>query len=146
MEVDWASHRLSLSRMQHLAGHSTHLRATCNFYSEGFSYTDYARANLASQNPFDSFYQVCKRYEYINIRGIECYDCTSHTNNRDDESWYINSYRSSTSFGCEFDGRPGMGSAEYNFGRYNLFNPEHRCSSASSSTTQHWLGIKRDDV
>ncbi|KAL9962182.1 hypothetical protein ACROYT_G031263 [Oculina patagonica] len=146
MEVDWASHRLSLSYMQHLAGHSTHLRATCNFHSEGFSYTDYARANLASQNPFDSFYRVCKRYEYLNIRGIQCHDCTSHTNNRDDECWYINSYKSFKNFGCEFDGRPGMGSSEYNFGAYGQLNPEHRCSSAPPSTTQHWFGVKRDDV
>ncbi|KAL9962177.1 hypothetical protein ACROYT_G031258, partial [Oculina patagonica] len=144
MVVNWASHRLSLSRIQHLAGNSTHLRATCNFYSEGFSYTDYARADLTSHKLFDSWYRLCKRYEYLNIRGIECYGCTAHTNN--DGKWFMNSYRSFIDFGCEFDGRPGMGSSEYNFGSYGQLNPEHRCSSAPSSTTQHWLGVKRDDV
>ncbi|KAL9956810.1 hypothetical protein ACROYT_G038349 [Oculina patagonica] len=146
LEVNWASHRLSLSHMQHLAGHSTHLRATCNFNSEGFSYTDYARADMTSHKLFDSWWRLCKRYEYLNIRGIECYDCTSQTNNVDSSCWLINSYRSFIDHGCEFDGRPGMGSSEYNFGNYKNVNPEHRCSSAPSSTTQHWLGVKRDDV
>ena len=143
MEMDWASHRLSLAHMQHLAETSTHLRATCNFYSQGFSYTDYARANLTSHDLFTSFYRICKKYEYLNIRGIECYNCTALTLNRG--CWFINSYKSFISYGCDFDGRPGMGDSEYNFGLYARMNPEHRCSSAPSSTTEHWLGVKRDD-
>lgn len=142
--VDWAAHRLSLSHMLHLAGSSTHLRATCNFHSEGFSYTDYARADLTNHNLFSSWWRLCKRYEYLNIRGIECYDCTAVTNNRDISCWLINSYKSFITFGCDFDGRPGIGETEYNFGNYASLNPEHRCSLAPSSTTEHWFGVKRD--
>lgn len=34
-EVDWSAYRLSLSHMQSVAHHSTHLRATCNYPTEG---------------------------------------------------------------------------------------------------------------
>lgn len=33
--VDWAAYRLSLSHLQSLANHSTHLRVTCNYPTEG---------------------------------------------------------------------------------------------------------------
>ncbi|KAJ7381064.1 hypothetical protein OS493_004662 [Desmophyllum pertusum] len=146
LEVDWALHRLSLSHMQHLAGNSTHLRVTCNFHSQGFNYTDYARADLKNHNLFETWQRVCKRYEYLNIRGIDCYNCTALTNQVDGGSWFINSYSSKTTYGCDFDGRPGMGRSEFNFGRYTKSdtNPEHRCTSAPSSTTEHWLGVKSD--
>lgn len=146
LEVDWSSHRLSLSHMQHLAVSSTHMRVTCNIHSQGFSYTDYARADLQSHDLFNSWWRLCKTYEYLNIRGIECHDCTAATNNRNGSCWLISSYKSFTNYGCDFDGRPGTGNTEYNFGNYKKLNPEHRCSSAPSSTTQHWFGIKKDDV
>ncbi|KAJ7381059.1 hypothetical protein OS493_004655 [Desmophyllum pertusum] len=130
--------------MQHLAVNSTHLRVTCNFHSQGFHYTDYARADLKSHNLFDTWRHVCKRYEYLNIRGIDCNDCTALTNQKDGDSWFIESYDSKKTYRCEFDGRPGMGSKEFNFGRYVYKNPEHRCTSAPSSTTEHWFGVKRD--
>ena len=33
--VDWTAYRLSLSHMQSVASHSTHLRVTCNYPTEG---------------------------------------------------------------------------------------------------------------
>ncbi|KAJ7378334.1 Hyaluronan-binding protein 2 [Desmophyllum pertusum] len=146
LEVNWALHRLSLPHMKHLAGNSTHLRVTCNFHSQGLSYTDYARAELKNHNIFDTWNKKCMLYEYLNIRGIECHNCTALTNQNDGSSWFINSYSSNKQFGCDFDGRPGMGKAEHNFGRYvdSTVNPDHRCTSAPSSTTEHWLGVKRD--
>ena len=146
LEVDWNLHRLSLSHMQHLAGNSTHLRATCNFHAEGLSYTDYARADLKVHGYiFQTWFRHCKRYEYLNIRGIDCYDCTPLTNQPDGQCWFLNSYTSPI-YGCEYDGRPGMGSSEYNFGQYRdgKINPEHRCTSSPYSTTEHWFGVKRD--
>jgi len=58
----------------------------------------------------------------------------------------MSSYKSFTDYGCDFDGRPGMGDIEYNFENYKKLNPEHRCSSRPNSTAEHWFGIKRDDV
>ncbi|KAJ7378327.1 hypothetical protein OS493_023575 [Desmophyllum pertusum] len=146
LELDWALHRLSLSHMQHLAGNSTHLRVTCNFHSQGLSYTDYARADLQNHNIFDTWNQKCKLYEYLNIRGIECHNCTAATSQNARSSWLISSYDSHTPVGCDFDGRPGIGSTEHNFGRYgpSKVNPDHRCSSGPSSTTEYWFGVKRN--
>ena len=39
-EPDWNSYRLSLSHMQSLSNHSTHLRVTCNLPADGLQYTD----------------------------------------------------------------------------------------------------------
>ncbi|KAJ7358914.1 hypothetical protein OS493_020755 [Desmophyllum pertusum] len=143
-EVDWTNYRLSFPRMKYLATQSTHLRATCNFATEGHSYTDYARAKLANHTIFTRFERKCRQYERLNIRGIQCYVCTALTNQSNGKSWFINSYTSKTR-GCQFDGRPGMGTGEYNFGSYpnSKVNPDHRCSSSPSSTTEHWFGNKK---
>ena len=58
-EVNWNEFRLSLSQMQYLANHSTHLRATCNFSTDGLQYTDYARAKLAGHDIFGTW-NTCK--------------------------------------------------------------------------------------
>jgi len=42
----WNMFRLTLSRMDMIANHSTHFRATCNFNTDGLIYTDYLRAKF----------------------------------------------------------------------------------------------------
>lgn len=140
--VDWMIYRMPLLQMQSLADHSTHLRATCNFPTHGLKKTDYARAKLKNHDFFGTFSYQCLHYEYINIRGISCENCTAATKQRNFSSWTINSYRSKTEFGCDLDGSPGVNGNEHNFGQYRLdaTNSAHRCSSSSASTTQHWLG------
>ena len=142
-EVDWNSYRLSLPQMESLANHSTHLRATCNFPTEGLQYTDYARAKLEGHNIFGTWDNVCQLYERINIRGIECFNCTALTQQSLGKAWTMKSYQSKTS-GCDLDGRPGAGGHENNFGRYrdSSINANHRCSSSPESTTQHWFGAE----
>ena len=61
---------MSLLQMQSLADHSTHLRGTCNFPTQGLKITDYARAKLKNHDFFGTFSYQCLHYEYINIRGI----------------------------------------------------------------------------
>ncbi|CAH3044017.1 unnamed protein product [Pocillopora meandrina] len=61
---NWNEFRLSLSQMQYLANHSTHLRATCNFFTDGLQYTDYARAELAGHDIFGTW-NTCQLYELI---------------------------------------------------------------------------------
>ena len=144
-KVDWNSYRLSLARMQSIANHSTHLRATCNFPTDGLQYTDYARAKLAGHDIFGNWsLGRCQLYEYINIRGINCSDCTARTKNDGrHKSWAINSYNN---FGCQFDGRPGAKQGESSFGQYKEgnINSNHSCTSSAASTTQHWFGVKHD--
>jgi len=142
-EVDWNSYRLSLLQMESLANHSTHLRATCNFPTEGLNYTDYARAKLKGHNIFDTWDNVCQLYERVNIRGIECFNCTALTQQSRKNAWTIKSYQSKAR-GCDLDGRPGASGHENNFGRYrnSSINGNHRCSSSPESTTQHWFGAE----
>ena len=78
-EVDWYLYRLPLSQMQSIANHSTHLRATCNYPTEGLRFTDYARAELEGHDIFGSWDATCRLYEYINIRGNECSSCTANS-------------------------------------------------------------------
>ncbi|KAL9951378.1 hypothetical protein ACROYT_G044032 [Oculina patagonica] len=75
--INWEIYRLSLSRMQSIAGVSTHLRATCNFPGDGLVYTDNARAHLEGHDLFGAWVGECCMYEFVNIRGIECRDCTA---------------------------------------------------------------------
>ena len=141
-EADWTAYRLSLSHMQSLADHSTHLRATCDYPTDGLKYTDYARAKLAGHDIFGTFSDQCRDYEYINIRGNECHNCTAATKQKGGSAWTINSYKSKIQFGCDLDGPPGADGNENNFGNYRdgTVNPAHCCSSSPGSTTQHWFG------
>ena len=144
-DVDWNSYRLSLSQMRSIANQSTHLRATCNFPTEGLQYTDYARAKLEGHAIFGSWDNTCQLYEYVNIRANECSNCTALTQQNRGKAWIIKSYQSKE-FGCEFDGSPGASSHENNFGRYrdDTINANHRCTSSPASTTQHWFGTKHE--
>ena len=142
-DVDWSSYRLSLSQMQSIADQSTHFRATCNFPTEGLQYTDYARAKLEVANIFGTYSSTCLPFEYINIRGNECSNCTAHAKQQFGKAWTMNSYQSKLK-GCQFDGSPGANGDEQNFGRYISINTNHRCSSSAKSTTQHWLGVEHD--
>lgn len=101
--IKWNSYRLSLSWMQSLADHSTHLRTTCNFVKDGLQYTDYARAKLVDQDIFGRWDSVWRMYEYINIRGNNCSDCTAMTKQNYNEPWTIKS----RSKDCTFDGYSG---------------------------------------
>ena len=140
--VDRTMYRMPLLQMQSLADHSTHLQATCNFPTHGLKKTDYARTKPKNHAFFGTFSYQCLHYEYINIRGISCENCTAATKQGNFSSWTINSYKSKTDFGCDLDGSPGKNESENKFGQYrlNTTNSAHRCSSSSASTTQHSLG------
>ena len=144
-EVNWNEFRLSLSQMQSLAIYSTHLRATCNFSTDGLQYTDYARAKLAGHDIFGTW-ATCQMYEYVNIRGICCSNCTALTKQGEHAAWHVRSY-GSIDAGCEFDGKPSGSDYENNFGKFGdvNMNQDHRCSFSPASTTQHWFGAKYDE-
>ena len=129
-----------------LSNHSTHLRATCNFPTEGLQYIDYARAKLEGHDIFGGWNTECQLYEWINIRGNECSNCTAGTKQKAKSAWTIKSYQSRI-WDCDFDGRPGsVITNERNFGHYGggSVNADHRCRSSPTSTTQHWSGARHE--
>lgn len=146
---DWSSYRLSLANMQFIRNQSTHWRATCSFPTMGVDFRDYLRASFDDLDvliePTSGPYYPCKRYEFINIRGNQCTDCTAFTITSPRFSFFIVSFISKTR-GCDFDGRPNGGtSMEMNFGIYYTqvnVNPSFRCSATEESTTQFWFGKK----
>ena len=147
---DWSGYRLSLANMQFIRSQSTHWLATCSFPTMGVDFRDYLRASFDDFDvqlivPTFSQYYSCKRYEFINIRGNQCIDCTAFTITSPRFSLFIFSFTSKAR-GCDFDGRPNRGtSAEMNFRLYispvNV-NPFFRCSATEESTTQFWFGKK----
>ena len=139
----WNKSRLSQSRKNFIASHSTHVRATCNFNTDGLNYTDYLRAKLSDIDVMSLDFNGCKRYEYINIRGYNCHNCTAHFSQKDNWHAHVDSHHGSQ-IGCQFNS-PHAGSVklprgEDNFGWYETVNHVHRCSASADSTTQWWIG------
>ena len=107
-------------------------------------YTHYLRASLED---FDIITDVptavdtCRPYEYVNIRGNECVNCTALTGYKKGifplhiDSSFI--HRS-----CDFDASKTAVVSEDNFGMYDSTNPKFRCTSNSDDTTQFWIGGK----
>ena len=137
--LQWNKYRLSRDKMQHIADHSTHLRFTCNFETDGLVFTDYARAKLEGFQIFDMWYAECRSYERVNIRGVECHDCTAASYQRDGTMFHIGTYSTEN---CQFNATVGAVYREQTFGRYTFRNPLFRCVSARNSTTQIWFGAQ----
>ena len=139
----WNRFRLSRPRMNSIASHSTHVRATCNFNTDGVNYTDYLRAKLSDIDVTRLNFDGCKRYEYINIRGYNCHNCTAHFVQKNKWHAHVDSYYGSRK-GCQFKSPlPGslkLNGGEDNFGWYNSVNHVHRCSASANATTQWWIG------
>ena len=139
----WNKFRLSLSRMKLIANRSSHVRATCNFHTDGLIFTDYLRAKLADIDIVRLKANECRRYEYINIRGYGCHNCTAGFVQQDIWHAHIDSYHGSRA-GCQLTSPLASAirdpTGEDNFGLYETVNPVHRCSSSNNSTTQWWLG------
>jgi len=139
----WKRYRLSRSRINVIANHSTHVRATCNFNTDGLQYIDYLRAKLSDIDVTSLNFDGCKSYEYINIRGYDCSNCTAQFTQVDRWHAHVDSYHGSR-IGCQLTS-PLAGAVispggEDNFGFYQTINPAHRCSSSNNSTTQWWIG------
>lgn len=133
----WNLYRLSLPKMKQLRARSSHWRVTCGFEVDGVVYRDYVRAQIADLDPIDfKGVQICKRVEYINVRGHSCTDCDAAWWQDDRQMLHYDSSRG----GCRFDARSGAVSSEDNFGYYAVINPSFRCTPSSGSTTNYWFG------
>ena len=79
---NWQAYLIKRPYLLWLRDHSTHWRATCRYNTDGTVYTDYLRASLED---FDIIRDIplkadtCRPYEYVNIRGNECVNCTALT-------------------------------------------------------------------
>ena len=142
---NWEAYRLQLDRMKGLRSESTHWRITCSFDPASVvDYRDYVRAKF--QN-FDVLTykgsKTCKLVDYINVHGHSCENCTA--------VWYqtgelILTHKSDENL-CEFGSTPesiqnNKGNSEHNFGRYRVYNPNFRCTSSMSATTNYWFGSR----
>ncbi|XP_046843107.1 uncharacterized protein LOC124437136 [Xenia sp. Carnegie-2017] len=136
--LNWEIYRMSNSQMNYLKSQSTHWRATCSYPTKKVNYRDYVRAKFSD---FDVLAfagsGICKKVEFINIRGHQCAQCTS--------KWWqvLNTYMAhidSSSSGCQLHPSAGSISSEDNFGYYGTFNKKFRCTANRFSTTNWWFG------
>jgi len=139
---NWNKYRLCKERMQLIASHSSHVRATCNIHKH-FSTRDYFRIKLQGFGLFDIFKAQCRRYEYMNIVGNKCSNCTVGTWQVLNEHLHVNPYYSVSLSKCEFGGSAsGFPGNFETFGFYNNIDVSFGCCSSASSTTQYWIGSK----
>ena len=136
---EWNNYRLSMSRMKSIQDVSTHWRATCNFPTDGVDYRDYIRVSLKSLNLLEEPTErtFCVLTEFVNVRGDACFNCTVLIGYSSARSLHMDSHFGPSLYGCYFGG--GIRD-EDNFGLYSTRNPDFRCTSSLSSTTQYWLG------
>ncbi|XP_031569970.1 uncharacterized protein LOC116304383 [Actinia tenebrosa] len=144
----WDNYRLSRSVMLYVKSNSTLWRATCKYDTDGLSTRDYMKGLLKYMDILaHQSGDVCAKVLYIDIRGINCTECTTHFR-QSNRHPYVDCAYGRNSLGCTFDAssggvrknKDGYWSWDDNFGYYHVHNPNHRCSSSSSSTTQWWLG------
>ena len=111
---NWNKYRMSLSMMNDLSVQSTHWRATCSFPTHGVHYVDYVRGKFVDFDVVNFLgVTVCKRVEYVNIRGHRCSDCNLPWW-QVDQSWFLHTDSAATT--CGFDPTAGAVSSEDNFG------------------------------
>ena len=135
---NWDKYRTSLIVMHDLSAQSTHWRATCSFPTHGVDYVDYVRGKFVDFNVIN--YQgngVCKRVEYVNIRGHQCSDCDVPWW-QDDQTWSL--HTDSSNNVCGFDPTQDAVLSEDNFGHYNYVNSNFRCTADANATTNWWFG------
>ncbi|XP_068682683.1 uncharacterized protein [Montipora foliosa] len=137
---NWKLYRLSLARMRSLQSHSTHWRATCRYPTHGVDFIDYVRGKFKDLNIIDySGGNLCKRVEYINIRGhIGILKTVPFWQGSKAGEQFLHTDSSHTN--CEFKPNSGSVSSEDNFGFYDVINSKFRCTVGGDSSTQWWFG------
>ena len=134
----WDNYRLSLSRMQSIRNTSSHWRATCNFATKTMDYRDYVRTSFSNTDFLVTPDQNrCIRYEFVDIRGNRCQNCTVYSPYSTVYDYHIDSWWGNF---CDFTARTGGVQDEDNFGFYGTRNNAFGCSYTGTSTTQYWIG------
>ena len=136
---NWNKYRMSLSMMNDLRAQSTYWRATCSFPTHGVDYVDYVRGKFVDFDVVKFLgIKVCKRVEYVNIRGHQCSDCDLPWWQK---NYYYNLHTDSSYTTCK-DLNASEGSVDYedNFGFYHTVNRDFRCTASDNDTTNWWFG------
>ena len=79
---NWQAYLVKRPYLLWLRDHSTHQRATCQYTIVSKAYTDYLRASLedyAVIRVVPTVVDVCRPYDYVNIRANMCANCTAAT-------------------------------------------------------------------
>ncbi|EDO41111.1 predicted protein [Nematostella vectensis] len=140
---NWDAYRLSLDRMDAIASHSTHWRATAGFprYGGMRDYRDYMRGNFEQFDvmEYDGAGE-CKPVEYINIRGYPVVQTEAAFWQRD-RKWGL--HVDTGHFRCPYQ-PPWSIISENNFGFYcegeGAMNRNFRGTEDLGATTQWWFG------
>ena len=123
--------------MESVQKYTTLWRITCSFQTKGIDYRDYVRGKKQELDVITfQGSDICKKVEYLNIRGHNCSRCTAIFYQTDLYSLYIDS----RSTYCDFDGSSGAAYSEDNFGSYIYINLAFRCTENQESTTGMWFG------
>ena len=139
---NWIAYRLPKDLMNSVKSQSSHWRATCSFDKVTFDYRDYMRGSVKDLDITTYIGNgVCKKVEFINIRGIVGYQVTTDFW-QETNTWMLHTDSSYT--GCHFNAAAGAVSSEDNFGHHANTNKKFRCTSDPSATTQYWFGGYRD--
>ena len=138
-QLNWHAYLILPAHLSWIGAQSTHWRATCRYDTDGVKYADYIRTSLTDCNilTLQTEYGTCFQFEFVNIRGHECFNCTLSLYN---EKGTFSPHRDNTFNVCDFNGEAGSKISEDNFGSYDVVNPSHRCSPNASSTTQFSVG------
>ena len=138
---NWNKYRMSLSMTNDLSNQSTHWRATCSFPTHGVDYVDYVRGKFVDFDVVNFVGDtVCKRVEYVNIRGRNCSDCDMPWWQKN-QIWFLHTDSSSrTGIKCGFNPTQGSVPDEDNFGNYYTINSNFSCTADTSATTNWWFG------
>ncbi|XP_065050983.1 uncharacterized protein LOC135680750 [Rhopilema esculentum] len=135
---NWENYRLSKTRIEKIKSTSTHWRATCSFDVFGVDYRDYIRFKLSAFDPL--CYHINaepKHVELVNVRGYSATEQLVDFWQRDGIHFHIDS-----NINVHFpQAKNGSLFSEDNFGCYLSRNEAFRCTTNTSSTTQHWIGI-----
>jgi len=142
---NWDVYRMSKDQITHFREKSSHWRATCGFDKMDIGYKDEMKVDYRDymRGKFSEFdittyygYGHCGKVEYINVRG--------HGGHETARFWQVPStyflHTDSSSPGCKFNAKSGSKPSEDNFGFNGVSNPNFRCTSGPSATTQYWFG------
>ena len=140
---NWFSYRLGLASMTSVQNDSTKWRVTCDFDKNLTVIKKDFMEGLKADVDILTFKgeEICKKVDYVNIRGHNCSNCTTVLYQTSRYPLHIDARKTKSK--CEFTVTDPIGcptGGEDSFGLYNCHNPMHRCSATDNSTTNTWLG------
>ena len=142
---NWETQRLQLDRMKGLRSESTHWRIICSFDPASVvGYRDYVRAKFKNFNLLTyRSDKTCELLDYMNFYGHSYEKCTAVQYQSAGYILFHRSYKKHCEFGRVLESiQDNDRYREQNFGRYEVYNPNFRCTSSSSATTNYWFGLR----